>query len=180
LRVCLDLNIWCAELLARRAGRSDTACQRIVAAVRGLDPAAPLQLVISWGMLHRLQAVLQREFGFGPASAADLIEIIADYAEEGPSLTLGGVGVLPIHDAEDRHVLETAWAGAAEVLVTADFGGFLAADAEIVEAGRIARLCRGAATLWIVHPFSFARWLRGETVVGLEALAATDPRSGRR
>ncbi len=167
MRVCVDLNIWCADLLARQAGRSDTAAQAIVAAVRGRPSRAPLQLVISWGMLQRLGEVVRREFGFSDETAATLCDAIAGYAQAGPSLALGGVGVLPIHDPEDRHVLETAWAGQARALVTADFAGFLSADAEIQIPDRLARLARGGHQLALIHPFTFAAWLRGEDIPAL-------------
>ncbi len=168
MRVCVDLNIWCADLLARQAGRRDTAAQAIVAAVRGRPGREPLQLVISWGMLQRLGQVVRREFGFAPETASALCDAIAGYAQAGPSLALGGVGVLPIHDPEDRHVLETAWAGRAAVLVTADFAGFLAADAEVLIPDRLARLTRGDRQLHLIHPFPFAAWLRGEDLPGFE------------
>lgn len=167
MRACPDLNIWVADILARRDGRSGSACQLIVNAVRGLAPAPPLQLVVSWGMLDRLQAVLTEQLGFEASTAGDLADAISSYAEQGPSLTLGGAGVIPIHDGEDRHVLETAWAGGATVLVTIDFGGFLSADAEVLIAGRLAKLRRAGQGLFLVHPFTLAAWLRGEGVQGL-------------
>jgi PIN domain len=62
LRVCLDLNIWCAALLADRNGRQDTASQSLVAIVQqGSCLSSPVQLVISWGMLNRLLKVLVRD-----------------------------------------------------------------------------------------------------------------------
>lgn len=175
MRACLDLNIWVADILARRDGRSGSACQLIVNAVRGLAPDTPLQLVVSWGMLDRLQTVLADQLGFGASTAEDLADAISSYAEQGPSLTLGGVGVIPIHDREDQHVLETAWAGSAAVLVTADFRGFLSADAEVLIEDRLAKLRRADEVLFLIHPFTFAAWLRGEKVEGL-ALAAGDHR----
>jgi predicted nucleic acid-binding protein len=167
MRACLDLNIWVADILARRNQRTGSACQLIVDAARGRVPQAPLQLVVSWRMLDRLQAVLTEQLGFAPATAGDVAEAVASYAEQGPSLTLGGVGVIPIHDREDQHVLETAWAGRAAVLVTVDFAGFLSADAEVMVDGRLARLHRAGRDLFLVHPFTFAAWLRGEAVEGL-------------
>ncbi|MBX3483563.1 putative toxin-antitoxin system toxin component, PIN family [Phenylobacterium sp.] len=167
MRVCLDLNVWVADILARRDGRSGSASQLITGAVRGVEPGVALQLVVSWGMLDRLEAVLTAQLRFPPSTARDLVDAIASYAEQGPSLTLGGVGVIPIHDREDRHVLETAWAGRADALVTQDFGGFLSADAEVLEDGRLARLSRGGHVLHLAHPFRFAAWLRGEAIAPL-------------
>jgi len=177
LRVCLDLNIWCAEFLARRSGRANTAAQAIVAAVRGGATPEPIQLVISWGMLDRLGQVARRQFGFSQEAAAALTDAIAGYAETGPSLLLGGLGVLPIHDPEDRHVLETAWAGRARALVTADFAGFLSADAHVVIPERLAWLHRADRRLHLIHPFAFAAWLRGERVEGFEPGNPTDTTS---
>jgi predicted nucleic acid-binding protein len=168
LRICVDLNVWCAWILADKAGKSGTAAQSIVAAVRGRKTPVPIQLVISWGMLERLGEVLRDDFRFPDTAAGALIDKIASYARERPSLTLGGVGVLPIHDAEDRHVLETAWAGAATALVTSDFRGFLSADATVLIPGRLARLSRGERELYLIHPFPMAAWLGGEPVAGFE------------
>jgi predicted nucleic acid-binding protein len=167
MRVCLDLNVWCAQLLAARAGREDTACQAIVRAVRRPDTQRPLQLVISWGMLLRLEQVLTRKLEFPVADVAALIQLIAGYAAQGPALTLGGVGVIPIVDAEDRHVLETAWAGEADVLVSGDVSGLLT-DAEVLIPDRLAVLMRGGRRLYLVHPFAFAAWLGGHAVPGLD------------
>ncbi|WP_254172879.1 PIN domain-containing protein [Planktothrix pseudagardhii] len=59
LRLCLDLNIWCAALLADRKGKQDTACQSLVKIVReGTCTLGSVQLIISWGMLNRLSSVL--------------------------------------------------------------------------------------------------------------------------
>jgi hypothetical protein len=64
LGVCLDLNVWCAAFIARRLGRRDTAATYLVEAVRqGQSAAGPLALVVSWGMLERLRAVLTRDLG---------------------------------------------------------------------------------------------------------------------
>lgn len=61
LRLCLDLNIWCAALLADLKGRQGTSCQCLVEiAQQGLCTLGPAQLIISWGMLNRLRLVLER------------------------------------------------------------------------------------------------------------------------
>jgi hypothetical protein len=46
--------------------------------------------------------------------------------------------------------------------------GFLSSDAEILPPGRLARLRRGGRSLYVIHPFPFAAWLRGEAVEGFE------------
>ena len=162
MRLCLDLNVWCGAFIARRLGRSDTATIALAELVRlGQSPRGPLSLVVSWGMLERLSAVLVRDLGFATADAARLAELIASYAKDGPSLTLGGLGVIPVHDVEDRHVLETAWAGRADVFATANLRDFLGEESGIVRAGRVYRLRRGDRTMVMAHPFDVLHWLRG-------------------
>ncbi|MDP3856117.1 putative toxin-antitoxin system toxin component, PIN family [Phenylobacterium sp.] len=164
VRICLDLNVWCAAYLADRAGRQGTASQTLVEAARsGQAGREPLQLVVSWGMLERLKLVLVGQLQFDLSEASALVDAIAGYAHIGPSLTLGRVGVIPIHDIEDRHVLETAWAGRADVLVTANLQDFVQDDDEIVLEGRTYRLTRGGGTMILAHPFEAAGWLRDGT-----------------
>ena len=135
----------------------------LVQAVRsGQSPRGPVALVVSWGMLERLRVVLARDLGFSEPDSARLIDLIVSYAREGPSLTLGGVGVIPIHDTEDRHVLETAWAGRADLLVTANLNDFVRDEDEVVLEGRVYRLARAGETMILAHPFDAASWLRGE------------------
>ena len=119
-----------------------------------------MALVVSWGMLDRLRVVLARDLGFSALDAARLPELIASYAREGPSLTLGGVGVVPIHDAEDQHVLETAWAGGTDILVTANLKDFVQDADDVIQAGRTYRLHRGGRMMILTHPFETAGWLR--------------------
>jgi hypothetical protein len=61
---------------------------------------------------------------------------------------------------EDRHVLETAWAGGADILVTANLGDFVQAGVETILERRLYRLARGAAPMILAHPFEAAHWLR--------------------
>lgn len=73
--ICLDLNIWVADLLATKKGRVDTAGQTLVNVVRaGSCGLGPTQLVISWGMLDRLHLVITREFAVTPELATTCIE----------------------------------------------------------------------------------------------------------
>jgi hypothetical protein len=128
----------------------------------GQSPRGPVALVVSWGMLERLRIVLARDLGFSDRDAARLVELIASYAREGPSLTLGGVGVIPIHDVEDRHVLETAWAARADILVTANLADFIQDADHMVRQGRRYRLNRGGGSMILAHPFEAIHWLRDE------------------
>lgn len=163
LRLCLDLNVWVGSFLAEKYGRRDTAAQSLVEAIRsGQSPRGPAALVISWGMLFRLNTVILRLTG-DQAAADRLMAIIATFAQEGPSLTLGGVGVLPMDDEEDRHVLETAMAGDADLLVTQNLDDFIQADVDHLEGSRWYGLSRGPhRKLLIVHTYDAAAWLRGE------------------
>jgi hypothetical protein len=113
-------------------------------------------------MLERLGTVLTRDLGFSDVDAYRLKELIASYAKDGPSLTLGGVGVIPIHDMEDRHVLETAWAAQADILVTANLADFTDMADQIAQGNRVFQLERGGKSLIIAHPFEAIRWLREE------------------
>jgi predicted nucleic acid-binding protein len=171
LRVCLDLNIWCAALLADRKGRQSTASQSLVAMVRqGSCLSSPVQLVISWGMLNRLQKVLVRDLKVSTQTAELYISTIAAYACLGamgssPQLTLGGTGVIPIRDTEDAHVLETAIAGKADVLITANFKDFISKDTEVVIPDRHA-VYRSPDdhAFQIVHPYLMMDWMRSGQV----------------
>jgi hypothetical protein len=75
-------------------------------------------------MLNRLRQVLERDLQVDHSTADFYIDAIQGYAQigpapAGPQLTLGGTGVIALQDTEDAHVLETALAGQADVLVTA-------------------------------------------------------------
>ena len=49
LRLCIDLNIWVAALLADCKGRSNTASQYLVELVRSsASPVGEVSLIISW------------------------------------------------------------------------------------------------------------------------------------
>lgn len=162
LRVCLDLNVWVGAFLSEKLGRRDTAAQSLVAAVRsGSCALGPVALVVSWGMLHRLEQVLSN-LGFYPAQAQRLVEILASYAREGPTLTLGAVGVLPMDDEEDRHVLETALAAVADILVTHNLSDFIAVGLEELVPDRWYARADAAGTLVVAHTYEAAAWLRGE------------------
>ena len=161
-RLCLDLNVWLGAILSERLDRRGTAAWTLVEAVRsGLSSRGPVALVGSWGMLNRLREVLVR-FEFGTSEAERLIQVIATIARDGPSLTLGGVGVLPFDDEEDRHVLETALAGRADMLVTQNLRDFTGGDVRTLIADRYQGVETAESKLLIVHTYAAAAWLRGE------------------
>ena len=60
-------------------------------------------------------------------------------------------------------MLETAWAGQADVLVTANLRDFLRDGGETLLDGRAYRLTRGGRTMILAHPFEAAGWLRDGT-----------------
>jgi predicted nucleic acid-binding protein len=171
-RICLDLNIWCAALLSDSAGRSGSATQELVAQVRrGVTGFGPTQLVISWGMLNRLGQVLER-IRFSRAAAETIVAEIALIAQVGPVelsplVILGGTGLAPLRDLEDQHVLEAAFTGRAQLLVTANFQDFVSYGTEVLQPGRVAVQKRVRQELVIAHPYVAVEWVRtGEMQLG--------------
>jgi hypothetical protein len=165
LRVCLDLNVFVAALLAAERGRRDTAAQVLVDSIRrGESALGPMQLVISWGMLNRLRKVLERDLRIAPERVGLYVQAIIGYAELGPEqldpvLTLGGTGVIPLPDEEDRHVLETASAGGAGVVVTSNLGDLAIRGTQVLEADRVLEYPVPKGRIVIAHPFRAAEWL---------------------
>lgn len=166
LRLCLELNIWCAALIADLKGRQDTSCQYLVRIVReGTCELGPVQLIISWGMLNRLRLVLERDLAVTPSVADLYIEAIRGYAQLGavgisPQLTLGGTGIIALQDREDAHVLETALAGRANLLVTANFKDFRSNDTQILIPERHGIYIAPHYRFHIVHPYLMMDWLK--------------------
>lgn len=160
LRWCLDLNIWCAAFLADIKGKQNSSCQTLVKIIQeGNCDLGTVELVISWGMLNRLQSVFIR-LGALTEDAFAHIEIIRSYATLSPIVTLGGTGIIPLEDEEDRHVLETALAGKADVLITANFQDFLTKETEIIILNQHYTYCLPDHKLHIVHPYLMMGWLR--------------------
>jgi PIN domain len=166
LRLCLDLNIWCGELIAEQRGRKDTAVQQLVEIARsGQSTLGPVQLIISWGMINRLRKVYVQDLQIPGAIADTLLGAVSGYASLGPAgmnpmLTLGGTGVVPLTDTEDAHVLETCIAGQAHILVTANFKDFLTGDMQVLEPNRIALYTYPKGKLLISHPYVMSEWFR--------------------
>jgi predicted nucleic acid-binding protein len=163
-RVLLDLNIFVAYFLGLSKGRTGTASQFLVESMRdGVCALGSLQLVISWGMLNRLELVLMR-LGYDELAAKKFAEAVAELAwlgtfQEFPSVTLGGMGVVALKDEEDAHVLTTAVAGRAKILVTANFKDF---DDDMLELipGVVGEIYRPDHSLLVVQPKIAARWFR--------------------
>ena len=121
-------------------------------------------------MLDRLALVFVREFGFDPTTADITTSAIGAIASLGPAgdfpyVVLGG-GVYPIRDTEDRHVLEVAVAGEADVLATANIADFDMDGVEKVADGSRVRIYTppGRPPLIIAHPDHVRDWLRGGVV----------------
>ena len=123
-------------------------------------------------MLDRFAPVLRRDFSVEAGTARDLVAAIGAIATAGPAgedphIVLGGTGVLPVRDTEDRGVLETAIAGEAQLLATANLGDFKVGR-PVSGGGRLCALPGGQALL-IAHPDGIADVLRkgGQDVADL-------------
>ncbi len=175
IRICLDLNVWIADFLSTRRERRSGSSAWLADAVRsGMSPAGPVQLVVSLGMLDRLASVLTREFAVPPILADALVRAISNIAEFGPAgdyphVVVGG-SVYPIRDVEDRHVLEVAVAGHADVLATANLRDFDMDDIEKVGSGSRVRIYvpPGRNALVIAHPDHVCAWLRAGVVLNVD------------
>lgn len=165
LKLCLDLNIWCAALLADIKGNRNSACQSIVNFVRyGHCYSRKVELIISWGMLNRLEQVLLRLTPLAE-DASFYVNVISGYAQlSNPQLILGGTGVLAIDDLEDQQVLETAVAGKADLLITANFQDFLNKDVKTIIPNKYAIYDFPDHHIHIVHPYLAVNWLNKDTI----------------
>jgi predicted nucleic acid-binding protein len=161
IRLCLDLNIWCAALLADFKGKQETSCQILVQTVRRRNSKlGEIQLIISLGMINRLQKVLEQDLKVSSPTAINYLNTICEYANNQPQLTLGGTGIIPLQDTEDRHVLETCLAGKVDILVTANFKDFLTKDTKVIIEQRHAIYIAPSHNILIVHPFLMVNWLK--------------------
>jgi hypothetical protein len=129
-------------------------------------------------MLERLASVLERRFAVDPAVADAAVRAIGTIATVGPAgdfpYVLAGGGTDPIRDAEDRHVLEVAVAGRADVLATANLADFDMAGIASVGDGARVRIdaSPGGTRLVIAHPDQVRNWLREGVVPTVEVAAA--------
>lgn len=171
IRICLDLNVWVADFLGTRRGRRGGSGPWLADAMRNAaSPAGPLRLVVSFGMLDRLALVFVRDFGVEPSAAEAAMLAIGAIAALGPAgdppyAVIGG-GVYPIRDTEDRHVLEVAVAGEADVLATANLADFdMDGIDKIGDGSRVRIYMRpGSRSLVIAHPDQVRDWLRDGAV----------------
>jgi hypothetical protein len=180
LNLCLDVNVYVADALARRRGARIGASSRIVDLVRaGHCALGPVRLVISWRMLTTLGLAL-RNLGLSREEAEGVARLTGSLAAGGaatpaPHLVLGGTGLLPMRDGEDAGVVETALAGAADILVTHDLGDFERGSRSWLRTERLATRARGGPAAIIIHhgtdaglaaavPDLAIGWLLGQTV----------------
>lgn len=169
-RVCIDLNVLCAAILADARGRSGTAAQTVLNAVRrGDSPLGEMQLVISWPMLNTLRRVLHDRFPLAPEAVEAAVSAIAHLSRwgphaDGPHLLLGG-GVLPLRDVEDAHVMEVALAGRADLLITNNFKHFVSYRTDVREPERIAVHSAADAQVLVAELFTAAKWFREGRIV---------------
>lgn len=167
LRVCLDLNIYVADLLSRQRCRSGSAAQTLVEIVRrGASSLGPTQLVISWGMLNTLGHVLREQLQVDDEATTLYLDALVRYATEGPLgqapfIVVGAQGLVPVRDVEDLHVLTTALGAPADVLVTWNFADFAQAkDCQLVLPKELAVVPRPTLTaLVIATPKRMMQWL---------------------
>lgn len=174
LRVLLDVNIWVANLMARRRG---TTAQRIVSMIangRWGDGGREVQLVVSLDMLDTLEQVLER-LEASSVNAQAYSEAVRDIMKHGPEeldpyLLLGGREQFAIADVEDAGVLATAFAARAHLVVTDNLKDFrtkesLRVDTRIVatSAGprqlHALRHRRADVDLIVAHPLDVMSWL---------------------
>lgn len=165
-RLCLDLNIWFSAILARWRGRAGTPSYALAQAVsQGASGFGRTQLVISWGMLNRLDEALRRDLRHAEIDIGAAVASIVSAAQLGtagrdPLMVLGGTGVVPLRDEEDADVLEAAVAGRAHVLATYNFADFVGYRTEVVKRGRIAIHRTADHELIIAHPAEALPWVR--------------------
>lgn len=190
IRISLDINVLCADLLSTRAGLRTSAASFLVNAVRdGECPAGPVQLITSVPVIENWASVLQRHFAYTKEAAEETAGFLYDYATEGalglpPNLVVGS-GHVPFADeeavraamaeharpgnanrlfdeiADDRYVLLGAIAGEADLLATSDIDDFFRGPATAFE-GRTDVILYPAhkAPLVVGKPAFIAHWLR--------------------
>jgi predicted nucleic acid-binding protein len=174
IRLCLDLNIWCASLLSDRKGKQNSSSQSLVTIIRqGYCEIGLVQLIISWGMINRLRSVLEEQLSIPTPLVDSYLSAIINYTQlesiyASPQLTLGGTGVVAIRDEEDAHVLETALAGKTNVLVTVNFKDFISNDTRIIQPARHLIYTAPNDTFHIVHPDLMMEWLRQDNIPDLD------------
>jgi hypothetical protein len=188
IRLAVDINVFVADILSTRLQGRASASTRIVEAVRdGRCPAGPVQLITSLPLIENFANVLQRRLGYSRASADEKAWLLEQYALEGPTpsrphLTVGSRYIpfeterqlrqalehqlRPANAAklfneiqDDRYVLESALAGRADILVTADMVGFRKGSAVRLARNDVLLFPTADQTLVIATPQFASYWL---------------------
>jgi predicted nucleic acid-binding protein len=167
------VNVWVAHFLSLSKGRQGTAAQRVVrSAFAGHCHLGPVQPIISHTMLDTMQAVLIR-CGLTEAAAEAARNAVEDAAAGGvvpqpPYMVLGG-GVQPVIDTEDGGVLDTAVAGAADMLITSNLRDFAPGPRSAIDAGIVRLDADGEADVIL---FRHGRLAHGIVIAPLFAATA--------
>ena len=177
LRICLDVNVWIAYLLALQHGRTGTAPMRLVAMVQAFAAGEiPLQLTVSQEMLGTLETVLRRQ-GL-PDRLADAFPRVVDGLMRvgpeklNPPVLTAGRDQLAMNDREDAGVLAFCIADRVDLLVTDNLVDFVTNDSERRNTQRVGRsngttrqlftLLHERAdgvSLVVAHPIDAVAWL---------------------
>jgi predicted nucleic acid-binding protein len=168
MRVCADLNVWIAAQLARRDRHEGTTSQRIEQWLTDGDGVlGPVQLVVSWPMLDQLAQVLTHGFGVSAQDAREYVDALAQVAQAGsmgfaPADTLGDPGVIDVRDPVEPLALQTAFAGQADVLITANFAAITDPSFTVLVPDSSGALVRDGHRLRVVHPRRMGQLMRDE------------------
>jgi hypothetical protein len=161
LRLCIDLNIWVAALLADCQGISNTASQYLVEIVRsGVCPVGETSLIISTGMLSDLTSILLEYLNITIDDTLSYVSAVKDYAKLETQSTLSGTGVIVWQYTTSLHILEAAIAGNAHFLVTANVKHFIECATQVEIPDRHVIYRSPAHSVHIVHPYLMVEWLR--------------------
>jgi predicted nucleic acid-binding protein len=194
LRICLDVNIWVAHVLAIQNGRQRSSASALAQIMRDREcEAGPVQLVISWEMLATLENVLHR-LHFDPKDIADVIAALIGLMKAGPEqfdphLLPEGGKTLPMKDTEDAGMLASLIAVRADLLITNNLADFAIKGCERIDTQKVELPGQPPRQLFaliyerndgvrivIAHPIDAVGWLRKGLRPTPDAIRATPPR----
>lgn len=178
IRVCLDVNVWIAHLLAIQNERRGGSASALVNIVREMECAAgPVQLVMSWEMIATLEKVLTR-LGFDQESISDFTSSLTGIMRTGPErfdphLLPEGGRHLAMRDIEDAGILASSIATRVDLIVTNNLNDFIIKGSsrvdtrEVLLPGQPARQLfalvydrNDGVSIVIAHPIDALDWLR--------------------
>lgn len=193
LRICLDVNIWVAHLLAIQNGRQRTSASALAQIMRDREcEAGPVQLVISWEMLATLEHVLHR-LRFDPQITAEFITGLIGVMKTGPEqfdphLLPEGGKTLPMNDMEDAGVLASLITARADLLITNNLADFAIKGCKRIDTQKIDLPGQPPRQLFalvyerndgvrivIAHPIDALDWLRKGLRPTPDAIRPTPP-----